>query len=53
MKRSASLRHVGYLHIGLGGVSAAVEADPIYPAMFAIMAMVAIVGSEILKELGR
>jgi len=53
MKRSVSLRRMGIFHIGLGLVSAAHEADPTYQTMFAIMAAVAIVGSEILKELGR
>lgn len=53
MKRSATLRHVGYLYIAFGVFSALRGHDPTYQAMFAIMATVAIVGSEILKGVGR
>lgn len=53
MKRSAALRHVGLFYVGLGLAMALCGYDPVYQAMFAVMATVAIVGSEILKELGR
>ena len=53
MKRSRSLRSLGLFCVGLGLAMALCGYDPVYQAMFAIMATVAIVGSEILKELGR
>lgn len=53
MKRSATLRHIGLVYVAFGLFSAVRGYDPTYQAMFAIMATVAIVGSEILKELGR
>lgn len=53
MKRSSALRHVGLFYVGLGVAMALCGYSPVYQAMFAVMATVVIVGSEILKELGR
>lgn len=53
MKRSTTLRHVGLAYIAFAVIATVREYDPIYQAMFAVMATVAVVGSEILKELGR
>lgn len=53
MKRSTYLGNLGIFYCVLGIAMAVCGSDPAYQAMFGIMAAVAIVGSEILKGLGR